>query len=38
MNRRGLDMIHLDAAKFRELMKADNKDNGKALKSLGLGK
>ena len=38
MNRRGFDMIYLDSAKFSEFMKADNKDNGKALKSLGLAK
>ena len=36
MTRRGFDMIYLDSAKFSEFMKADNEDNGKALKSLGL--
>ena len=38
MNRRGFDMIYLDSAGFAEFMKADNEDNGKALKSLGLAK
>ena len=38
MNRRGFDMIYLDSAKFSEFMKADDEDNGKALKSLGLAK
>jgi tripartite-type tricarboxylate transporter receptor subunit TctC len=38
MNRRGFDMIYLDSAKFGEFTKADNEDNGKALKSLGLAK
>jgi tripartite-type tricarboxylate transporter receptor subunit TctC len=38
MNRRGFDMIYLDSAKFGEFMKADDEDNGKALKSLGLAK
>jgi hypothetical protein len=38
MNRRGFDMIYLDSAKFAEFMKADNEDNGKALKSLGMAK
>ena len=38
MNRRGFDMIYLDLAKYGEFMKADNEDNGKALKSLGLAK
>src|SRR5262245_26917116 len=38
MNRRGFDMIYLDSAKFAEFMKADNEDNGTALKSLGLAK
>ena len=38
MNRRGFDMIYLDSAKYGEFMKADNEDNGKALKSLGLAK
>ena len=28
----------LDSADFAEFMKADNEDNGKALKSLGLAK
>ena len=32
------DMIYLDSAKFAEFMKADNEDNGAALKSLGLAK
>ena len=35
---RGFDMIYLDSAKYAEFMKADNEDNGKALKSLGLAK
>jgi tripartite-type tricarboxylate transporter receptor subunit TctC len=38
MNRRGFDMIYLDSAGFAEFMKADDEDNGKALKSLGLAK
>ena len=38
MTRRGFDMIYLDAAKYGEFMKADDEDNGKALKSLGLAK
>jgi len=38
MNRRGFDMIYRDSADFAEFMKADNEDNGKALKSLGLAK
>ena len=38
MNRRGFDMIYQDSAGFGEFMKADNEDNGKALKSLGLAK
>jgi len=38
MNRRGFDMIYVDSAKLSEFMKADNEDNGKALKSLGLAK
>ena len=38
MNRRGFDMIHLNSADFAEFMKADNEDNGKARKSLGLAK
>ena len=38
MNRRGFDMIDLDSADFAEFMKADNEDNGKALKSLGLAR
>ncbi|MDO9298762.1 hypothetical protein [Bradyrhizobium sp.] len=38
MNRRGFDMIYQDSAQFAAFMKADNKDNGKALKSLGLAK
>jgi hypothetical protein len=33
---RGFDMIYLDLADFAEFVKADNEDNGKALKSLGL--
>jgi tripartite-type tricarboxylate transporter receptor subunit TctC len=36
MNRRGL--TYLDSEKFGEFMKADNEDNDKALKSLGLAK
>jgi tripartite-type tricarboxylate transporter receptor subunit TctC len=38
MNKRGFDLIYADSAKFAEFMKADNEDNGKALKSLGLAK
>jgi tripartite-type tricarboxylate transporter receptor subunit TctC len=38
MTRRGFDMIYLDSAKYGEFMKADDEDNGKALKSLGLAK
>jgi tripartite-type tricarboxylate transporter receptor subunit TctC len=38
MNRRAFDMTYLDSADFAEFMKADNEDNGKALKSLGLAK
>lgn len=38
MTRRGFDMIYLDAAKYGAFMKADDEDNGKALKSLGLAK
>jgi tripartite-type tricarboxylate transporter receptor subunit TctC len=38
MNRRGFDMIYLGSAEFGAFMKADNEDNGKALKSLGLAK
>ena len=38
MNRRGFDMIYQDSAGFAAFMKADNEDNGKALKSLGLAK
>jgi tripartite-type tricarboxylate transporter receptor subunit TctC len=38
MNRRGFDVIYLDSAGFAEFMKADNEDNGKALKSVGLAK
>ncbi len=38
MTRRGFDMIYLDSAKYAEFMKADNEDNGEALKSLGLAK
>jgi hypothetical protein len=38
MSRRGFDMIDLDSADFAEFIKADNEDNGKALKSLGLSK
>jgi tripartite-type tricarboxylate transporter receptor subunit TctC len=37
MNRRGFD-IYLDSSGFAEFMKADNEDNGKALKPLGLAK
>jgi tripartite-type tricarboxylate transporter receptor subunit TctC len=36
MNRRGSEMIYLDSADDDEFMKADNADNGAALKSLGL--
>ena len=38
MNRRGFDMIYLGSASFGEFMKADNEDNGAALKSQGLSK
>ena len=38
MNRRGFDMIYQGSADFAAFMKADNEDNGKALKSLGLAK
>jgi len=38
MTRRGFDVIWMDGAKFGEFMKADNADNGAALKSLGLAK
>ena len=38
MNRHGFDMIYLDSVGFAAFMKADNEDNGKALKSLGLAK
>ena len=38
MNNRGFDLIYMDSAKFAEFMKADNQDNGNALKSLGLAK
>ena len=38
MSRRGFDMIYLDQVGFAEFLKADNEDNGKALKSLGLSK
>jgi len=38
MSRRGFDMIYLDLADFAEFVKADNEDNGKALKSFGLAK
>ena len=38
MNGRGFDMIYLDLAGFAAFMKADNADNGKAPKSLGLAK
>ena len=38
MNRRGFDMIYLDSVGFAAFMAADNEDNGKALKSLGLAK
>jgi tripartite-type tricarboxylate transporter receptor subunit TctC len=38
MTRRGFDMIWMDGAKYGEFMKADDKDNGAALKSLGLAK
>jgi hypothetical protein len=33
-----LTIFYLDSAGFAEFMKADNEDNGKALKSLGLAK
>jgi hypothetical protein len=32
------DIFYLDSAGFAEFMTADNGDNGKALKSLGLAK
>ena len=38
LNRRGFDMIDLGSAGFAAFMKADDEDNGKALKSLGLAK
>jgi putative tricarboxylic transport membrane protein len=38
MDVRGFDMIYLDWADFAEFMKADDEDNGKALKSLGPAK
>ena len=38
MTRRGFDMIWMDSAKYAEFMKADDADNGAALKSLGLAK
>ncbi|MBR1122505.1 tripartite tricarboxylate transporter substrate binding protein [Bradyrhizobium lablabi] len=38
MTRRGFDVIWMDGAKYGEFMKADDKDNGEALKSLGLAK
>ena len=38
MTRRGFDMIYQGSAEFAAFMKADNEDNGKALKSLGLAK
>jgi tripartite-type tricarboxylate transporter receptor subunit TctC len=38
MNRRGFDIIYQDSAGFAAFMKADNEDNGEALKSLGLAK
>jgi hypothetical protein len=38
MNRRGFDMVYLDSADLAEFMKADNEDNDKALKWLGLAK
>jgi tripartite-type tricarboxylate transporter receptor subunit TctC len=38
MTRRGFDMIWMDSAKYAEVMKADDADNGAALKSLGLAK
>jgi hypothetical protein len=31
-------IFYLDSAGFTEFMKADNADNGKVLKSLGLAK
>jgi hypothetical protein len=34
MNRRGFVVIYQDAAGLSEFMKADNEDNGQALKSL----
>jgi hypothetical protein len=33
-----LTIFYLDSAGFAEFMKADNEDNGKTLKSLGLVK
>jgi len=38
MKQRGFDLLYADSAKFAEFMKADNEDNGKTLKSLGLAK
>lgn len=38
MDRRGFDMIYRGSTDFAEFMKADDEDNGKALKSLGLAK
>jgi hypothetical protein len=35
LNRRGFDMIYPDSAGFAAFMKADDDDNGKALKSFG---
>ena len=35
---RGFDMIYLDSASVAAFMNADDEDNGKALKSLGLAK
>ncbi len=38
MTRRGFDMVWMDSAGYGEFMKADDADNGAALKSLGLAK
>jgi tripartite-type tricarboxylate transporter receptor subunit TctC len=38
MNWRGFDMVYLDSTDLAEFMKADNEDNDKALKWLGLAK
>jgi tripartite-type tricarboxylate transporter receptor subunit TctC len=38
MTRRGFDMVWMDSAGYGDFMKADDADNGAALKSLGLAK